>query len=65
MRMGRSISLIDRRLLSVGFLLKGEKASQASLKWSVIVSGIMLGLGGFRRGRAGAVENYDDDDQCK
>ncbi len=42
MRMGSNISLIGRRLLSVGFPSKRGKASWASLKRRVITLGIML-----------------------
>jgi hypothetical protein len=42
MRMASNVSLIDRRLLSLGFPSKGGKASRASLKRSVIASGVML-----------------------
>jgi hypothetical protein len=66
MRMGRSLSLINSRSLSVGFPLKGGKASQASLKQSMITSGAMINSGGFCQGRGGGgIENCDDDDQSK
>jgi hypothetical protein len=42
MRMGSRVSLINRRLLPVGFLLKGGKASLASLKRRVIASGVVV-----------------------
>ncbi len=40
--MGSNVSLINRRLLFVGFPSMGGKASRASLKRSVIASGVML-----------------------
>jgi hypothetical protein len=40
-KMGRRVSRINIRLLSVGFPLREGKVSSASLKRSVIASGIM------------------------
>jgi hypothetical protein len=67
MRIGSNISLINRRSLSVGFSLKGGKASWASLKRSVIASGVMhhACLSRFFGDRARAVEVHDDDNQHK
>jgi hypothetical protein len=63
MKRGRSISQINRRLLSVGFPLTGGKTSYASLNRSVITLSIKLNLDRVFAGWAGAVDDCNDEDQ--
>ena len=63
--MGRNVAQIDRRLLSLGFPLRGGNHSHASLKRRVMASGVML----LRRMRKVKIPDNDNErngvDSCK